>query len=108
MGSVIEHARAALDQGAAIINDISAGRADPAMLSLVASRGAGIVLMHMLDTPATMQKAVQYHDVVGEVRQFLVQRLWAALQNVSGGTWGGCVFDVEAILEALGGGALGR
>jgi putative YjhG/YagF family dehydratase len=35
-------------------------------------------------------------------------RLWAALQNVSGGTWGGCVFDVEAILEALGGGALGK
>ncbi|MCI0438982.1 MAG: YjhG/YagF family D-xylonate dehydratase, partial [Chloroflexi bacterium] len=37
-------------------------------------------------------------------------RLWAALQNVSGGTWGGCVFDVEAIIETLEAGkrALGR
>ena len=45
-------ARAALDAGATIVNDISAMRDDPAMADLVASRGAGVILMHMKGTPA--------------------------------------------------------
>lgn len=61
-----EVAAAALDAGAVLVNDISAG-ADPAMLSLVAQRGAGICLMHMQGTPATMQQAPRYRDVVAEV-----------------------------------------
>lgn len=73
-------AEAALDAGASIVNDISAGRDDPAMLPLVAERGAAVVLMHMQGTPATMQLAPRYDDVVGEVFEFLAQRRDAAVQ----------------------------
>jgi len=71
-------AAAALDAGAHIINDISAGREDPKMLALAAARGRPIVLMHMQGDPATMQQAPAYRDVVGEVKEFLLQRLAAA------------------------------
>jgi dihydropteroate synthase len=67
-------AQAALDAGAGIVNDISAGRDDPEMFPLVARRGVPMVLMHMLGTPATMQQDPKYDDVVDEVRQFLVAR----------------------------------
>ncbi len=67
-------ARAALDAGAHIINDISALRADPAMAALAAEYGAGIVLMHMQGTPSTMQDAPTYEDVVREVDAFLCDR----------------------------------
>jgi dihydropteroate synthase len=67
-------ARAALDAGAAIVNDVSGGRRDPAMLPLVAERGAAFVLMHMRGTPATMQEAPAYRDVVEEVRAWLDAR----------------------------------
>jgi dihydropteroate synthase len=70
-------ARRALDLGAVLVNDVSAGR-DPAMLPLVAERGAGIVLMHMRGEPATMQQAPAYADVVGEVEAFLLARAEAA------------------------------
>jgi dihydropteroate synthase len=73
-----EVARFALANGAAIINDISAGRDDPAMLPLAAERGAPIVLMHMLGRPRTMQNNPQYKDVVAEVREFLSLRVRAA------------------------------
>lgn len=73
-------ARAALDAGAAIVNDISAGRADPAMLRVVAEAGAGLVLMHMQGTPQTMQQAPRYRSVVDEVRSFLRARLRAAVR----------------------------
>jgi dihydropteroate synthase len=73
-----EVAQAALDAGAHLVNDISAGRDDPAMLRLVASRGVPVVLMHMQGEPATMQIDPKYRDVVGEVRDFLAQRLAAA------------------------------
>jgi dihydropteroate synthase len=69
----------ALGSGAAIINDVSAGRDDPGLSPLVASRGAGLVLMHMLGQPATMQQAPHYRDVVGEVRDFLAGRIDAAV-----------------------------
>jgi len=71
-------AAAALDAGATIVNDVSAGRLDPAMLPLVADRGAGVVLMHMRGEPRTMQDAPAYDDVVGDVGSFLGERLAAA------------------------------
>lgn len=74
-------AGAALDAGASIVNDISAGRDDPSMLKLVSERGAAVVLMHMQGTPATMQIEPRYVDVVGEVLDFLAERRDAALRS---------------------------
>jgi dihydropteroate synthase len=71
-------AEAALDRGAWMINDISAGRDDPAMLPLAARRKAPIVLMHMQGQPRTMQDAPAYADVVKEVADFFRERLSAA------------------------------
>jgi dihydropteroate synthase len=64
-------AEAALDAGAHLVNDISAGRRDPELWPLVAARGVPYVLMHMQGTPSTMQQAPRYTDVVAEVRAFL-------------------------------------
>jgi len=72
----------ALEAGAHIVNDVSALRHDPDMLPLVAASGAGVVLMHMQGTPATMQNAPRYDDVVAEVAAFLKERVQTA---VSGG-----------------------
>lgn len=69
----------ALDAGAAIVNDVSACRHDANMLPLVAERGAAVVLMHMLGEPKTMQRLPAYDDVVTEVRDFLRERLDAAV-----------------------------
>jgi dihydropteroate synthase len=71
-------ATAALDAGAAMVNDISAGRDDVAMLSLVAARRVPVVLMHMQGTPATMQDSARYADVIADVIQFLRERVAAA------------------------------
>jgi dihydropteroate synthase len=71
-------AEAALDAGAGMVNDISAGRDDDAMLPLVARRGVPVVLMHMQGTPATMQDKPTYRDVMGEVIEFLRQRIAVA------------------------------
>lgn len=68
-------ARAALDAGAHIVNDVSALRSDPSMARVVAETGAGIVLMHMQGTPKTMQEAPQYEDVVEDVSVFFEERL---------------------------------
>jgi dihydropteroate synthase len=70
-------AAAALEAGATIVNDITAGR-DPAMMPLVAEAGAGYVFMHMQGTPATMQADPRYDDVVAEVGAFLAGRREAA------------------------------
>ncbi len=78
-------AEAAMDEGAAILNDISAGREDPAMVALAARRQAPIILMHMLGQPATMQADPQYKDVVGEVKRFLLDRAAAARAAGVGG-----------------------
>lgn len=59
-------ARAALDLGADMVNDVS-GLADPAMAGVAAAAGAPLVLMHMRGTPATMQHLTAYEDVAGEV-----------------------------------------
>jgi dihydropteroate synthase len=71
-------ARAALEAGAAIVNDISAG-GDPSMFAAVVETGAGMVLMHMKGEPKTMQDDPTYYDVVAEVRGFLGERIEAAL-----------------------------
>jgi dihydropteroate synthase len=73
-------AAAALEAGAEVVNDVSAGRADPDMLRLVAGAGAGYVVMHMQGTPATMQLDPTYADVVAEVGEFLRRRLAAAVE----------------------------
>src|SRR3954471_12646865 len=75
-----EVARQALAAGAAIVNDITAGLGDPDMAAVAREAGAGVVLMHMRGTPATMQRSPTYADVVGEVRDFLAERVraWVA------------------------------
>lgn len=71
-------AEAALDAGASIVNDVSAGAYDPDMLPLVAERGCDVVLMHMRGTPRTMDARTDYSDVVADVRRELGERLAAA------------------------------
>jgi dihydropteroate synthase len=71
-------ARAALAAGAAIVNDVSAGRDDPDLLGVAAEAGAPLVLMHMQGTPATMQDNPHYDDVLVEVEAFLQERCAAA------------------------------
>jgi len=68
-------ARAALAAGAGIVNDVSGGRFDPALLAIVAEQGAWLVLGHLRGTPATMQDAPQFHDVLGEVAEELAARV---------------------------------
>ena len=75
-----EVARAALDAGAQIINDISALRDDPLLAELAAEQSAPIILMHMRGTPGTMQQNPTYGDVVEEVRRFLQQQMDVAVR----------------------------
>lgn len=72
---------ACLDEGADIINDVSALTADPEMGAVVAFSGAGLILMHMKGTPPTMQALPSYpqDDVVSEVAKYLSERREAAL-----------------------------
>lgn len=70
-------ARRALDEGADMINDITA-LSDPDMAALAAETGTPVILMHMKGTPRDMQIAPTYDDVVGEVLGFLEERLAAA------------------------------
>ncbi|MBI1994117.1 MAG: dihydropteroate synthase [Deltaproteobacteria bacterium] len=73
-------AKAALDAGADMVNDISALRFDPAMAPLIAAEKVPVVLMHMRGTPRTMQRRPHYRDVVEEVREFLRDRIRFAVQ----------------------------
>jgi dihydropteroate synthase len=72
-------AAAALSAGATIVNDVSGATLDPAMLRVVAERGAGIILMHRRGTPRTMDRLARYRDVTAEVKRFLSARIEAAL-----------------------------
>ena len=74
-------ARAALDEGAVMINDISAMRFDPGMAPLLADRQAAVVLMHMQGDPQTMQRAPTYRHVIDEIYAFLAERGRAAMQH---------------------------
>lgn len=71
-------AKAALDAGASIVNDVSAGTYDPAMLPLVADRGCEAILMHMRGDPRTMDSLAVYDDVVRQVRDELAARVAVA------------------------------
>ena len=66
-----EVAEAAVDAGASIVNDVSGFR-DPMMVKVAGDCVAGVIVMHMLGEPATMQDAPQYADVVAQVRDYLV------------------------------------
>jgi len=73
--SKVEVARAALDAGAAYVNDVTAFRAAPGLAGLVAERNVECCLMHMLGEPRTMQSDPRYDDVVADVKAFLADRL---------------------------------
>jgi dihydropteroate synthase len=73
-----EVARQCLAAGAGVVNDVTALQGDPAMAEVVRGHGAGVVLMHMQGTPATMQVHPTYQDVVGDIAAFLNLRLRAA------------------------------
>lgn len=75
-----EVAGAALDAGAGMINDVSAGRDDPDMFALAAEHNVPYCLMHMLGAPKTMQDDPQYADAAVEVRDFLRERAEQAQQ----------------------------
>lgn len=68
-------ARAALEAGASIVNDVAANREEDSMWQAVAEFGAGYVAMHMQGTPQTMQVNPRYDDVVREVGEFFDDRL---------------------------------
>jgi len=70
-----EVAKAALDAGASIVNDIAANRESPEMWKVVAGAKAGYVCMHMQGTPQTMQAKPRYDDVLREVGDFFSRRL---------------------------------
>jgi dihydropteroate synthase len=86
--SKAEVARRCLVAGAHLVNDVTALRGDPDMATVVRDFGAGLILMHMKGTPATMQQEAAYDDVVREVFAFLQERLQAA---VDAGIAGPCV-----------------
>ncbi len=66
-------ARAAIEAGARIVNDVSGGRHDPEMLRVVAESGVGFIAMHMQGEPRTMQLEPHYSNVVREVTAHLVE-----------------------------------
>jgi len=72
--SKAEVARAAVEAGADIVNDVTGLRGDEEMISVCAESGVGIVAMHMQGEPETMQVEPKYDDVVNEVREFFVDR----------------------------------
>ncbi len=82
-----EIARACLEAGAAIINDVS-GLRDPAMIAVAKELRAGVVVMHMPGDPTTMQDHAEYADVVSEVTSYLQERLRVL---------GGCGIPPEAV-----------
>lgn len=68
-------ARATVDAGAHIINDISGGSLDEAMFETVASLGVPYILMHTRGTPQNMQQQTEYHDIVEEVALYFGERI---------------------------------
>ena len=76
--SSAEVARQAFDEGADILNDVTALRGDGDVGALAAERGAPVILMHMRGTPRTMQKEPHYDDVVADICSFLEARMAVA------------------------------
>ncbi|MEL6354219.1 MAG: dihydropteroate synthase [Cyanobacteria bacterium J06627_28] len=75
-----EIARAALEAGADIINDISGGTYEPEILKVAADFDAPIMLMHLRGTPATMQQMIDYDDLMGEILQSLAAQADKAVE----------------------------
>src|SRR5690242_5921014 len=76
-------ARAALERGAVLVNDVTALRGDPELAGVVAGAGAYLCLMHMQGEPRTMQEEPRYEDVAVEVASFLEERLaFAVAQGI--------------------------
>lgn len=72
-------ARAAIAAGADVVNDVSGGLSDPAMLLTVAELGVPVILMHMRGTPQTMQQLTTYKHLIGEIYLFLQERIKTAV-----------------------------
>ena len=72
-------ARAAIEAGASIVNDVTGGRADNQMLTLIAETRSAFVIMHMQGTPRTMQMQPRYTDVVAEISEFFRQQYARAI-----------------------------
>jgi dihydropteroate synthase len=85
-------ARAGLEAGASIINDVAANREDDAMWRVVAEAGAGYVCMHMQGTPQDMQSNPSYENLLAEVEAFFRERM--ARLNACGVSADQVVFDV--------------
>ncbi len=73
-------ARAAIEVGASIVNDVTGGRGDTEMMPLVAKSQAAFIIMHMQGNPKTMQLEPRYDDVVSEVADFFRQQYARALE----------------------------
>lgn len=71
-------ARRAVDSGAVVLNDVSGLHCDPALAEVAAKEGTGLILMHMRGTPRTMQRRVEYGDLVSEVREGLERSMGIA------------------------------
>lgn len=70
-----EVARACIENGAAIINDISAGNLDDKMLEVIAQYNVPYIMMHMRGTPETMQSMTEYEDIVKEVLLYFSEKI---------------------------------
>jgi dihydropteroate synthase len=79
--SKVAVAEAALSAGAAMVNDVTALRAEPELAGLCAERGCEVVLMHMLGDPRTMQENPVYEDVVDDIKAFLAERIEFAVSE---------------------------
>jgi dihydropteroate synthase len=79
--SKAEVARSSLAAGAHIINDVTALAGDPAMMEVAVRSKAGLILMHMKGTPATMQTDPRYENVIAEIDQFFEERLRLAMES---------------------------
>mgnify|MGYP000094194674 CR=1 FL=1 len=76
-----EVVKQALEEGADIVNDISAFRFDPELLSIVAEKNVPYIIMHMKGTPKTMQINPFYKDLFGEIKSFLKNKIEEAVKN---------------------------
>jgi len=77
--SKVEVARAAIEAGASVVNDVTGGRGDEQMLPLIAETKSGLIVMHMQGTPPTMQIQPRYADVVAEISEFFRQQYARAI-----------------------------
>jgi dihydropteroate synthase len=68
-------AKAAIEEGAELVNDISAGNLDPEMLPLVAKLGVPYIAMHLKGTPQTMQQETNYSDLVPEIMAYFSEKV---------------------------------